>query len=142
MKPDANAVVVLAAIVERDGRFLVTRRLKGSHLPGLWEFPGGKCEQGETHEACLERELDEELGVGATVGRELLSTTHAYPERTVRLHFRECVLMGEPHPRLGQEMRWVSREDLKRLDFPEADRELIAILTSPSSPSPLPSVHQ
>jgi mutator protein MutT len=142
MSPEAAAIVVLAAIVERDGRFLVTRRLTGTHLPGLWEFPGGKCEPGETHEACLRRELDEELGVGASVGRELLATTHAYPERTVRLHFRVCVLTGEPQPRLGQDMRWVTREELKRLDFPEADRELIALLTSPSSPSPLPSVHQ
>jgi 8-oxo-dGTP diphosphatase len=141
MRPDADVIVVLAAIVEREGRFLVTRRLEGTHLSGLWEFPGGKCEPGETHEACLRRELAEELGVDAAVGPELLATTHAYPERTVRLHFRECVITGEPHPRLGQEMRWIARDDLTRLEFPEADRDLIALLTSPSSPSPLPSVH-
>ena len=79
---------MLAAVIERDGRFLVTRRLEGTHLAGLWEFPGGKCEPGETHEACLARELMEELGVVATIGDEILVTEHAYPERTVRLHFR------------------------------------------------------
>jgi mutator protein MutT len=129
MNPD-RAIVVLAAIVERDGRFLLTRRLKGTHLPDVWEFPGGKCEPGETHEACLRRELEEELGVDATIGREVLTTSHRYPERTVQLHFRECVLDGEPHPRLGQEMRWVTRENLKTLEFPAADRELIDLLTS------------
>src|SRR4029450_11618867 len=101
MNPD-RAIVVLAAIVEREGRFLLTRRLKGTHLPDVWEFPGGKCEPGETHEACLRRELEEELGVDATVGREVLTTSHRYPERTVQLHFRECVLDGEPHARRGQ----------------------------------------
>lgn len=124
-----NVVIVLAAIVERDGSFLVTRRLDGTHLAGLWEFPGGKCEPGETHEACLARELAEELGVGSRVGAELLTTEHAYPERTVRLHFRRCEIDSDPRPLLGQEIRWVRREDLHALAFPPADAELIAILT-------------
>ncbi len=124
-----NVVIVLAAIVERDGSLLVTRRLDGTHLAGLWEFPGGKCEPGETHEACLARELAEELGVGSRVGAELLTTEHAYPERTVRLHFRRCEIDSDPRPLLGQEIRWVRREDLHALAFPPADAELIAILT-------------
>ena len=129
---DRTVIVVLAAIVERGGRFLLTRRLKGTHLADLWEFPGGKCEPGETHEGCLARELQEELGVASIVGEEILVTEHAYPERTVRLHFRRCDLRGEPQPLLGQAMRWASRDELKTIDFPPADRELIALLTSSS----------
>ena len=125
-----NTIVVLAAIVERDGRLLVSRRLANTHLAGYWEFPGGKCEPHETHEACLTRELDEELGVRAVVGDEILVTEHEYPERRVRLHFRACTIEGEPEPRLGQEIRWVMRSELKALQFPEADRELIEVLAS------------
>ncbi|TAK16692.1 MAG: (deoxy)nucleoside triphosphate pyrophosphohydrolase [Acidobacteria bacterium] len=118
-------IVVLAGVIERDDAFLLTRRLKGTHLAGTWEFPGGKCEPDETHEACLARELEEELGVAASVGDEIFSVTHAYPERTVELHFRRCALAGTPRPLLGQEMRWVRRDELASLQFPEADRELI-----------------
>ena len=121
-------VVVVAAVIERDGRLLVTRRLEDTPLAGAWEFPGGKCEDGESHERCLARELREELDVDATVGEELLVTEHAYPERTVRLHFHACAIHGEPRPVLGQEMRWVRRDELATLDFPDADRELIARL--------------
>jgi mutator protein MutT len=126
---DRPVIVVLAAIVERDGRLLVTRRLKGTHLAGLWEFPGGKCDAGETHEACLARELIEELGVTSSIGPEMLTVEHAYPERTVRLHFRTCAIGGEPRPLLGQEIRWVERSELASLEFPEADRELIEMLS-------------
>jgi mutator protein MutT len=121
-------VVVVAAVIEREGRLLVSRRLKGTHLAGLWEFPGGKCEPGEPHDACLRRELAEELGVASTVGDELLVTEHAYPQRTVRLHFRHAVIHGEPKPVLGQELMWVERDDLGRLAFPAADRDLIELL--------------
>jgi len=125
-------IVVLAAIVEDDGRFLVARRLDGTHLAGLWEFPGGKCGPDESHEACLARELREELGVEATVGAEILTTEHHYPERSVRLHFRRCTIVGEPQSMLGQQIRWVDRRELGTLPFPDADRELIRILTAPA----------
>ena len=124
-----NTTVVTAAVVERDGCFLVTRRPEGTHLGGYWEFPGGKCEPGETFAACLARELAEELGVAASVGEELLTTTHAYPDRSVELHFLRCSLRGTPVPQDGQEMRWVPRAELARLQFPPADDELIRILT-------------
>jgi len=124
-----HIVVVVAAIIERDGRLLVSRRLRGTHLAGCWEFPGGKCEPDESHDRCLARELLEELGVGSTIGREIVVTEHAYPERTVRLHFRECDISGEPRALLGQSLRWVTREEMKRLDLPEADREVVEILT-------------
>ena len=118
----------MAAVVERGGRFLLTQRLAGTHLAGTWEFPGGKCEPGESHEACLERELHEELGVTTTVGAEIFTVEHSYPERVIRLHFRSCRLDGDPRPLLGQQMRWVPRLELAALDLPEADRGLIEAL--------------
>jgi mutator protein MutT len=99
------------------------------HLAGHWEFPGGKCEPGESLRACLTRELDEELSVGVEVGDEIFATTHDYGDRSVELHFLRCVLHGDPSPQLGQEMRWVRREELAALEFPPADAELIRWLT-------------
>jgi 8-oxo-dGTP diphosphatase len=119
-------IVVIAAVIERDGRVLVSRRLEGTHLAGRWEFPGGKCEPGESHEACLVRELEEELGVTrSTVGEEIGTAEHAYPERVVRLHFRRCTLDEEPRGVLGQSLRWVTRAELGTLDLPDADRDLV-----------------
>jgi len=107
----------------------VTRRPRGVHLEGLWEFPGGKCEPGETHAASLEREIAEELDTGVVVNQEIFAVTHEYPDRVVELHFFECSLTGTPSAMLGQEMRWVSREELRSLSFPPADEELIRRLT-------------
>ena len=123
-------VVVTAAIVERGGTFLVTRRPKGVHLEGLWEFPGGKCEDGESHEACLRREMLEELGSEVRVSGEVFQVSHAYPDRIVQLHFFRCDLLDEPRPLLGQEIQWVTGERLVQLDFPPADAELIELLRS------------
>jgi len=137
-----NTVVVVAAVIERDDRFLLTRRQRGVHLEGCWEFPGGKCEPGESHPGCLMREIREELGVEAAVGDELLTTTHAYADRRVELHFLRCSVGGTPAPQLGQEMRWVAREQLALLAFPPADAELIQMLAgarptrSSSTPNP------
>jgi 8-oxo-dGTP diphosphatase len=126
-----TAIVVSAAVVEIEGRFLVTRRQQGVHLEGFWEFPGGKCDKDETLRDCLARELLEELDVPSRVGDEIFSTTHVYPERSTELHFFRCELLGEPRAQLGQEMRWVAREELTMLEFPPADAELIQILTRP-----------
>ena len=123
-----TTIVVTAAVIERDDRFLVTRRQQGVHLEGHWEFPGGKCEAGESLDACLVRELREELDVEAQVGEEVLVTTHPYADRSVELHFFRCDLKGEPRPLLGQEMRWATREELATLEFPPADAALIQML--------------
>jgi len=123
-----TSIVVTAAVIERDGRLLVTRRLKGTHLEDHWEFPGGKCDPGETLQACLVRELWEELAVDAIIGDEILSTSHDYPERRVELHFFDATLLGEPDPQLGQEMQWIRREDLRSLKLPPADDELVSLL--------------
>ena len=125
-------IVVTAAVIERDGAFLVTRRQPGAHLEGHWEFPGGKCDPGESLAACLQREIREELDAQAIVGTEIYSVAHEYQDRTVELHFLACVLVGEPRSALGQEMQWVKRPDLGALRFPPADDELIARLVTSS----------
>jgi mutator protein MutT len=122
-------ILVAAAVIEDHGRYFVTRRHAGVHLEGYWEFPGGKCESGESFEVCLARELMEELGVDVAVGAEIFTVAHDYPDRRVELHFLACRLLGEPRPLLGQEMRWVARRDLRSLPFPAADAELIAKLS-------------
>jgi 8-oxo-dGTP diphosphatase len=127
MKPKPR-IVVTAAVVRRAGAFLVTRRQAGVHLEGYWEFPGGKCDPGESLAECLNREMLEELDTSVRAGREILATEHDYAERTVELHFIECELLREPRPLLGQEMRWVSRQELRSLRFPPADDELIELL--------------
>jgi 8-oxo-dGTP diphosphatase len=122
-------IVVTAAVIRRGDEYFVTRRQWGAHLEGLWEFPGGKCDRGETLEACLQREIREELGADVIVRERILACSHEYPERIVDLHFFDCELAGEPLPMLGQEMRWVQRADLRSLQFPPADDELIALLS-------------
>ena len=123
-------IVVVAAVIERNGEFLVARRLKGTHLAGYWEFPGGKVHQGETHEQALQREIVEELNTGIAGLRKVFHTSHAYPERTVELHFYRGNLTGTPEPMLGQELRWITRGEFASLEFPAADAELIAQLVS------------
>lgn len=122
-------VVVVAAIIERDSAFLLTLRPEGTHLAGHWEFPGGKVHDHETHAEALRREVFEELDAVVVVGDLAHTVTHAYPEKTVQLFFYRCRLLGEPKPMLGQEMRWIDKTELKALPFPEADRELITLLS-------------
>src|SRR5262249_9763509 len=90
MSADGSTIVVVAAVIDAGGRFLVTRRPSGVHLEGVWEFPGGKCDPGEPLHDALARELREELGVSSRAGDEIFSTTHAYPDRTIELHFFRC----------------------------------------------------
>ena len=123
-------IVVVAAVVEDGNRFLVTRRQEGVHLAGMWEFPGGKIDEAETHEQALRREMQEELDVDVSVGELVFHTTHAYPERSVALYFYRCTLLGTPRPLLGQQMRWVPRDELAALGFPPADEQLIRRLTA------------
>lgn len=122
-------IVVVAAVIESDGRFLLTRRQEGVHLAGFWEFPGGKVHEMETHSAALRREMREELDTDVVVGDRVFDIVHDYPDRRVALHFYRCSLLGAPRPLLGQEMAWVPRDALGTLPFPKADTELIAFLT-------------
>ena len=122
-------VAVVAAVIERDGSFLLTLRQAGQHLAGHWEFPGGKVHHSETHAEALRREIFEELDAVAQVGELVHTITHSYPEKTVELFFYRCALVGEPKPMMGQGMRWVPKAELVSLPFPEADRDLIRLLS-------------
>jgi mutator protein MutT len=125
----AKLVEVAAGLVFRDQRLLITQRFAGAHLGGKWEFPGGKREAGETFEACLIRELQEELGIHAEVGALLETLTHAYPEKTVHLQFFKCrLLRNEPQAIGCPAFQWITREQLRDFPFPEADAQLIRLL--------------
>jgi mutator protein MutT len=126
----AGAIDVVAGLI-RDGagRYLITRRRAGTHLAGLWEFPGGKREPDETLEQSLARELAEELGAVFAVGDRIETVRWAYPEKTVALHFFRCeVTAGTIAPREGQMMEWVAPSELRRYAFPAADEALLARL--------------
>ena len=123
--------VAAALIQDSEGRYLITQRRRGSHLAGLWEFPGGKRDAGEELPACLARELTEELGARFTVGDKVDTIRWDYPDRTIVLHFYRCHLAsGTIEPQESQAMAWVAPSDLSRYDFPPADRELIARLAA------------
>jgi mutator protein MutT len=120
---------VAAALVFREGRLLITQRYADAHLGGLWEFPGGKREPEETFEACLARELREELGIEVVVGELIESLTHAYPDKTVHLRFFRCQwLAHEPRPLGCSALEWVSAGELKDYAFPAADARLLDLL--------------
>jgi len=117
---------VAAALVFREGRLLITQRYAHAHLGGLWEFPGGKREPHETFEACLQRELREELGIEVAVGDLVESLTHAYPEKTVHLNFYRCRWQEhEPQPLGCSAIKWVMADELKNYAFPDADARLL-----------------
>lgn len=120
-------VEVAAGLIRDDrGRYLITQRRRGSHLAGLWEFPGGKKELHESPQQCLRRELVEELSATFTVGDLVETVRWEYPDRTVVLHFFACRLeSGAIEPREAQAMAWVAPEELDAYDFPPADRALI-----------------
>jgi mutator protein MutT len=125
-----HAITVSAAVIAQGDAFLLTRRAETAHLGGLWEFPGGKVEHGESVEDAVVREVREELGCDVILGRALLTTRHTYEDLHVELHFFAASLVGEPAPQLGQEMRWVPRAELGTLPLPEADAALVALLTA------------
>ena len=120
---------VVAGVIRRDGLLLIAQRLPGDTLAGYWEFPGGKVERDESLVDALRRELHEELGVEAEIGRELQRVVHAYPDRDVRLYFYEAtILSGEPKPIEASDLRWVKPEELMDYQFPEADLPLLELL--------------
>ena len=136
--PDQGAranewIEVAAGLAFRDGKLLITQRPSGTHLQGLWEFPGGKREPGETWESCLVRELREELDVAAEVGTLFEEVRHQYPAKSVHLRFYLCRLLGEPRAVQCAAVAWVERNRLRDFAFPDADATLLQRLeTTPS----------
>ncbi|HHY83936.1 MAG TPA: 8-oxo-dGTP diphosphatase MutT [Verrucomicrobia bacterium] len=127
MSSDPGPVIEVAAgLVFRNGRLLITRRPAEAHLGGLWEFPGGKREHGESFEECLKRELREELGIDVETAEAVDSITHSYPERTVHLRFFRCIwVRNEPRAIGCPEFRWVTASELDEFAFPAADARLL-----------------
>ena len=125
-----SAVVeVAAALIFHAGKLLITQRHAKAHLGGLWEFPGGKREPGETYEECLAREIREELGVEIAVGKCFAEITHAYPEKHVHLKFFLAQLtVGEPRTLDCAAVKWVTRAELDDYEFPAADAQLLVKL--------------
>ena len=120
--PEKPCVRVAAALIEREGRYLISRRKEGTHLGGLWEFPGGKCEAGESFESCLQREVLEELDIEIAEPRLFLTLDHEYPEKMVALQFFLCsIRRGDPKPLGCAECCWVTASEMEAFDFPPAD---------------------
>ena len=119
-------IEVSAALIFRNGKLLITQRHADDHLGGLWEFPGGKREPGETFEQCLVREIREELGVEIAVGELFDEIHHDYPGKSVRLKFFLCGLVAcEPQPLDCAAVKWIDHEGLNTHEFPAADARLL-----------------
>ncbi len=128
-----RVVAALIADPSDPSRFLVQQRLPDKSRANLWEFPGGKVESGETDEAALARECQEELAVELKVGRRLWSTTHEYDDFTVQLElFAADIESGEPKPLGAQALRFCTPKEMQALPFCEADIPLLELLQSPS----------
>ena len=136
--------VVAAIIRDPDGAILLSQRPLHKHQGGCWEFPGGKCEAGESDASALAREIDEELGLRIQESRPFMTVDHDYPELSVRLCFREVLqFSGQPHGREGQPVAWFAPEQLSGLQFPPANRPVVSALGLPDQllilPTPLPT---
>lgn len=124
--------VVAGVLRDAGGRVLLTQRGPGSDLAGLWEFPGGKREPGESPQAALRRELHEELGIDVGALRPLIAVPQAYPDKRIRLDVHEVVdFTGAPQGRESQALAWVEPADLHRYPMPPADVPVVAALTIP-----------
>jgi 8-oxo-dGTP diphosphatase len=124
-------LVVACALVDSDGRILIAQRPPGKKMAGLWEFPGGKIEPGETPEATLVRELREELGIETKSAclAPLTFASHAYDDWHLLMPLYVCRRFeGIPQPREGQALKWVRAKELRQYPMPPADLPLIAPL--------------
>lgn len=128
-QPRPHYQVTAGLIWNASGELLIAQRPLDKMLGGLWEFPGGKCEAGETLDACLRRELREELGIEVEVGERLTVVQHGYTHFSITLHAFHCRhLAGEPQPFGVADCRWVRPTDLEAFAWPRTDRQIIAAL--------------
>ena len=124
--------VAVGVLFDSDDNVLVACRLKGSHLAGYWEFPGGKVEAHETTAGALQREFEEELGIQIKPQQPLITIAHQYPEKTVLLDvWRVALESGEAFGKEGQEVKWLPKSQLCDYTFPEANQNIIKALQLP-----------
>jgi 8-oxo-dGTP diphosphatase len=123
---------VVAAVIEKDGKLLICQRTRHQTMPLKWEFPGGKIEEGEQPRDALRRELEEELGIEATIGDEIVRLQHTYPNgATVELRFFMVrAYSGEIENRIFRDLQWSAPKDLAAYDFLEADASLVRDLAA------------
>lgn len=121
--------VIGVAVIWNEQRILIDRRKAEGLLGGLWEFPGGKVEPGETIEQCIKREIQEELGIEIEVGEHLITVDHTYTHFRVTLNVHHCRhLSGEPQAIECDEIRWVTINELPNFPFPKANLKIIEAL--------------
>ncbi|MDY6897325.1 MAG: 8-oxo-dGTP diphosphatase MutT [Cyanobacteriota bacterium] len=124
-----HKVIGVAVIWNDKKQILIDRRRPEGAMGGLWEFPGGKIEPGETIEECIKREIDEELAIDIEIGEHLITIDHTYTDLRVTLTVHECHhLQGVPQALECDEIRWVNLEQLEQFDFPAANFQIIAAL--------------
>lgn len=120
---------VVGAMIEKDGRYLITQRPPTATLPLLWEFPGGRVEVGETDQAALARELREEMDIGVEVGGRVIHVEHAYEDYDIDFCVYRCRLTQGPVQHLRvHDHRWVRPDEIDQYEFPPADEKSIAKL--------------
>ena len=117
-----KTIRVVAALIERDGRYLITQRRENAVLPLLWDFPGGRVEAGESDEAALAREVDERLGVRVEVGQLISFVNHPYDHYAVDLYLYECTLLDDdPECRAVKRYAWVTSGEMESYAFTPVD---------------------
>lgn len=121
---------VVAAVIEREGRYLITQRRQAAVLPGLWEFPGGKVEAGESDTDALRREVTERLGVTVEIGARIAHRTHQYDGYSVDLNLYQARLPqgAEPEAVRVADLRWVASSEFEKYPFPAADQATTDLL--------------
>ena len=135
MSDGKKQIEVSAALIFHKGKLLITQRRADAHLGGLWEFPGGKRESGETFEKCLVRELLEELVIEVKVGELFEEISHDYAEKSVHLKFFVCKLnSGEPQALDCAAFKWIEKAELADFEFPAADTRLLEKLRAYNFP--------
>ena len=122
-------IVVVGAMLEQEGKYLITQRSPSASLPLLWEFPGGKVEEGETDREAVVRELKERLGIVVVAGEQAMHVTHAYPDYDIDFRVFRCRQVGgEINRAQVHDFRWVAPSELDKYPFPEADQKTFEML--------------
>ncbi|MGB7440054.1 MAG: 8-oxo-dGTP diphosphatase MutT [Coleofasciculaceae cyanobacterium] len=131
LPPLPHKIIGVAVIKNLEGQILIDRRLPKGEMGGLWEFPGGKVESGETIEECIKREIKEELGIEIEVAEHLITINHTYSSFHITLTVHHCRhLTGVPQPLECDEVRWVTIDQIDQFTFPKANIEIINALRS------------